>query len=88
MLQFFQQGAHARHGVFDGVDGIFHKGGVFLVFGGIFHHQRLLRDQVLEVMDNEGGQFVEGVELTGFGDGLGGVVPLQVTGDLAPDGFE
>jgi len=54
------------------------------VFGGIRHDQRQLCNEVLQVMDDIGGQAIEGFKLAGLAEGLRGFQLRQVAGGLAP----
>ena len=62
--------------------------GVVAVPLGVAQHQRELRDQVLQIVHDEGGHAVEGVELAGLEQRLGRAELLQISGCRARGGLQ
>ena len=87
--------AQLRHHLPHLVERAFHRGQhvglklrVVAVTFGVLQHQRQLGDDVFQVMHHEGRHAVEGVELAGFQQGLGGVHLGEKASRLARGGLE
>ena len=82
-LQLLQQLVHPGDRVVDRGHGVLEECRVALVLGGVLDHQRLLGDEVLQVVHDERRQSVEGLELAALGQLLIRLVLGQEGGNLA-----
>ena len=84
-LELQQQAIHLSDRVLDGADHVRLESGILPVLGDVRHHQGQLAHDALYIMYDEGEPPVEGVELLGFHQSLGGLLLGQVACGLAGD---
>src|SRR5262249_10364192 len=87
-LQLIEQLGHARHRIVDRSDNVFNKRRVALVPCRVLDDQRLLSNQILEVMHDEGGETVIRVELSGLRKRLSRLLLSEIAGHLPPGNAE
>ena len=83
--QLLQHAVHLGDRVVHGADRVLDEGRVLQVALRVGDHEGELGHQVLQVMDHEGRDAVEGLELAGIGELLGGPHECEVARDLAAD---
>ena len=86
--QLLEQPVHPLHRVVDGRDRVVDELRIVAVTCRVLHHQRLLRDQVLEVVHHERCEAIIGLELPRLRELRCGLIECDVARRLAPDGAQ